>query len=335
MSDTNANFGATHDEPSVVMDIDPPDMTTHQPEAIHNQSEGFAPNVADNVMGTPLPDVAANASTTEVHGLVPVSDETTEPVVLPQDTEWIEDHAYQVVTVRAKHDPCLDKAKALAVVLLEHYYPADQGYRVEHAAFPLVQFGGWRTWIYPEDCYTATKRKSDNMKAGVKKNAEPVYETWAGNILADKFHRIFPEHIAGYVALNEVQYEDGSTGWAQHTYLAIMMDDLDTGYAILMLGPRFEFYDYHAKPAWEEKPWEHYLGPNPEDADYDPDLAAEDETSFFSHLGGGDVDSDAWIVDIRSKKPAETLAAVDKLFKSVVGRDVEYRDGYALPGPKI
>ena len=130
--------------------------------------------------------------------------------------------------VRAKHDPCLDKAKALAVVLLEHYYPADQGYRVEHAAFPLVQFGGWRTWIYPEDCYTATKRKSDNMKAGVKKNAEPVYETWAGNILADKFHRIFPEDIAGYVALNEVQYEDGSTGWAQHTYLAIMMDDLDT-----------------------------------------------------------------------------------------------------------
>ncbi|KAL5386705.1 hypothetical protein DPSP01_004069 [Paraphaeosphaeria sporulosa] len=99
MSDTNANFGATHDEPSVVMDIDPPDMTTHQPEAIHNQSEGFAPNVADSVMGTPIPDVAANASTTEVHGLVPVSDETTEPVVLPQDTEWIEDHAYQVVTV--------------------------------------------------------------------------------------------------------------------------------------------------------------------------------------------------------------------------------------------
>ncbi|KAL1601538.1 hypothetical protein SLS60_006453 [Paraconiothyrium brasiliense] len=277
----------------------------------------------------------------------------------------------RMTEVRAKHQPRLDLAKELAATLLKHYYPEEQGFRVEPVEFPLLQFGGWRTWIYPEDCYAATKRKADNMKAGLKKNPKPVYETWGGNIQADKFHRILPEHIAGYVVMSEVQYEDGSTGWAQHTYLAIMMDDLDTfehwvpeklmrpednfvslpradilndsmgrqadiaqGYAILLLGPRIEFYNYQAKPAWEEKPWEHYRGPSQNDLD-DPDSAAEEETSCFSHLDGGDVDNDSWVVDTRSKPPTETLAAVDRLFKSVVGRDVEYRDGYTLPGPKI
>ncbi|KAL5420242.1 hypothetical protein PMIN06_000234 [Paraphaeosphaeria minitans] len=413
MSDMNAISGATHNEPSELMDVGPPDMTAHQQDAIQKPSEEFAPIVVDSLMGTPTPDVAAEASSmNQVQVVVPVLGEATEPAVLPQYTESTENHEYQEVTdidsiqtlfasyaksfpapskigpkgfnyveyfdparmtnVRAKHSLRLEKAKALAVALLEHYYPMEQGYRIEPADFPLLQFGGWRTWIYPEDCYTTTKRKADNMKAGLKKNSRPIYETWTGNILADKFHRISPEHITGYVVLSEMQYEDGSTDWAQHTYLAIMMDDLDTfehwvpeklmgpdkafvsmpradilsdamgrqagvssGYAILMLGPRFEFYNYTAKPAWEEKPWEHYLRPDPDDAEPDPDPAAGDETSCFTHLGGGDVDSKAWVVDIRSKRPADTLAALDKLFKSVVGRDVEYRDGYALPGPMI
>jgi hypothetical protein len=277
-----------------------------------------------------------------------------------------------MTNVRAEHAPRLEKAKVLAAALLEHYYPKDQGYRVEPAEFPLLQFGGWRTWVYPENCYAATKRKGDHIKGRLKKNVKPMYETWGGNITADKFHRILPEHIAGYVVLSEVQYEDGSTGWAQHTYLAIMIDDLDTfehwvpeklmqpaknfvsmpradilndamgsqaglatAYAIIMLGPRFEFYNYQAKPAWEEKPWEYYLGPDPEDADHDANPSAEEETSCFSHLDGGNGDNDAWMVDIRSDRPAETLAAVDTLFKSVVGRDVEYRGGYTLPGPMI
>lgn len=426
----NVNFGAAHNEPSEMMDIDAPDMATHRLEDAPKVSQEYVFNVVDSVMGTPAPDVAANIFTTpQAQGFIPVSDKTAECAVPPQDLESTEDSSYPEVTdipfiqtcfasyaesfpapskigksirgvscwtgtyvclgpkgfnyvqyfdparmtrVRAKHAPRLEKAKALAVALLEHYYPKEQGYRVEPAEFPLLEFGGWRTWVYPEDCYTATKRKNDNMKSSVKKNAKPVYETWAGNVLADKFHRILPEHIAGYVVLSEVQYEDGSTDWEQHTYLAIMMDDLDTfehwvpeklmrpdkafvsmpradilndamgrqagvsnGYAILMLGPRFEFYNYTAKPAWEEKPWEHYLGPDPEHADYDPDPAAEEEMSCFSHLGGGEADSDAWVVDIRSKRPAQTLAAVEKLFKSVVGRDVEYRDGYSLPGPSI
>lgn len=278
----------------------------------------------------------------------------------------------RMTAVRQAHGPRLEKARTLAFTLLEHYYPTDQGFRIERAEFPLLDFGGWRTWIYPEDCYTATKRKADNLKAVLKKNAKPTYETWGGNIAADKFHRILPEHIAGFVVLNEVQYADGSTGWAQHTYLSILMDDLDTfehwvpekmmrpdrnfvsvpradilsdamgrqagvarGYAILMLGPRFEFYDYAAKPAWEEKPWEHYVSLDSGDAEHDPDPAADEETSCFSRLGGGDADSKAWVVDVRAKRPAEALAAVDRLFKSVVGRDIEYRGGYVLPGPKM
>lgn len=213
-----------------------------------------------------------------------------------------------MTAVRAKHGPRLEKAKHLAVALLEHYYPKEQGYRVEPVGFPLLQFSGWRTWVYPEDCYATAKRKADNLKAGLKKNPKPLYATWSGSINADKFHRIFAEHITGYVVLHKVQLEDGSMGRAQHTYLAIMMDDLDTyqhwvpekfmrpdknfisipradilsdamgrqadiakGYAIIMLGPRLEFYEYQAKSAWEEKPWEYYVGPDPgNDSDYDP-----------------------------------------------------------------
>ncbi|KAF2443681.1 hypothetical protein P171DRAFT_42444 [Karstenula rhodostoma CBS 690.94] len=413
MSDMNINFGTTHNGPSEMMDIDPPDMATHQPEDAQKASQEIAHELVDSVMGTPAPDGAAHTpSTPQVLDTTLDLDETTESLVPPQDLQSNEDPQYTEIThipsiqklfasyaksfpasseigpkgfnyakyfdpvrmtkVRAKHGSRLEKAKALAVALLEHYYPEGQGYRVEPAEFPLLQLGGWRTWIYPEDCYDAAEGKTDTIKAALKKNAKPVYDTFAGNIFADKFHQILPEHIAGYVVLSEVQYADGSTHWAQHTYLAIMMDDLDTfqhwvpeklmrtteefvsmpradilndamgrqagvssGYAILMLGPRFEFYNYQANPAWEEKSWEHNLGPDPEEADYDPDSAAEEGTSSFSHLGGGDVDSTAWVVDIRSKRSTESLAAVDTLFKSVVGRDVEYRDGYALPGPKI
>lgn len=277
---------------------------------------------------------------------------------------------------RAHHGSRLEKAKKLAIALLGYYYPKDQGYRVEPVEFPLLHFGGWRTWVFPEDCYAAPRRKSAKFKGPLKKKAVPVYETWGGNLNADKFHRILSEHITGYVVLNEVQYPDGSKGWAQHTYLAIMMDDLDTfqhwvpeelmspaenyismpradilndamgvqagishGYAIIMLGPRIEFYNYKAKPAWEEKPWEYYLGPNETDTDYVPDLkAGADEISCFSRLDSSNDDSEGWVVDVRSKPLAHTCDAVDSLFRRVIGRDVHYRNGlhpYFLPGPKI
>ncbi|KAJ4348023.1 uncharacterized protein N0V89_009395 [Didymosphaeria variabile] len=408
--DINSNM--TFNEPSEMMDIEQPSMGIHDADDAQKTTQEVAFDMIDSVMGTPAPDGTTDKySTPHVLLTRPVSDETPKSIPaqgldsthaeypevtdIPSIQELFASYATsfpapskignkgfdyvkyfdpaRMTKVRAKHQPRLDIAKELAATLLEHYYPEEQGYRVEPVQLPLSQFGGWRTWIYPEDCYAATKRKADNLKAGLKKNPKPVYETWGGNIQADKFHRILPEHIAGYVVLSEVQFEDGSTGWAQHTYLAIMMDDLDTfehwvpeklmrpeknfvsmpradvlsdsmgrqaeishGYAILMLGPRFEFYNYQAKPAWEEKPWEHYLGPDPEnDPDHDPDSAAEDQTSCFSHFDGRDVDNDSWVVDIRSKPPTETVAAVDRLFKSVVGRDVEYRDGYSLPGPKI
>lgn len=58
-----------------------------------------------------------------------------------------------------------------------------------------------------------------------------------------------------------------------------------------------------------------------------PGPEATEETSCFSHLGSGDLDNDAWMVDMRSESPPEVLTSVDKLFQSVVGRDVEYRSG--------
>ena len=217
----------------------------------------------------------------------------------------------------------------------------------------------------------------------MKKNVKPVYEPFSGNPNADKFHRIEPEHIAGYVVLSEVHYPGGGTGWAQHTYLAIMMDDLDTfehwvpesftsssmdfvslpradvmadalgaqagiaeGYAILMLGPRVEFYEYKAKPEWEERDRGYYLGPDLEDGEYVADRDAALETSCFSKLGGGgtereksdgkrgDLGDRSWAVDVREGSASQALGAVDSLFKSVVGRDVLYRGDTRCLGRK-
>lgn len=262
--------------------------------------------------------------------------------------------------VRDQHGPRLEMAKSLAEALLKYYYPENQGYRICPTNFPLVKLGGWRTWVYPENCYSAPRRKISSLVGPLKKNAKPVYDTFGGDLAADKFHRIDPEHITGYVVLNEVQYPDGSTGWAQHTYLAIMMDDLDTfqhwvpetqassskdfvslpradilndamgaqagiskGYAMIMLGPRIEFYNYNGKPEWEEKDWEYYTGPDPDVSNGDTAL----ETSCFSPLDG------TWAVDVRSFPPTQVFDAVDDLFRNVVERDVHYRDGYVLPGP--
>ncbi|KAF1979116.1 hypothetical protein BU23DRAFT_148387 [Bimuria novae-zelandiae CBS 107.79] len=274
--------------------------------------------------------------------------------------------------VRAQHGPRLEKGNELAFALLKYYYPEDQGYRVEPVDFPLLTPGGWRTWVYPEDCYTASRRKGSEMTGPLKKNIEPVYYWYVGNINADKFHRILPEHITGYVVLSQVEYPNGSTKWAQHTYLAITMDDLNTfehwvseefmtpaknyvsmpradilndamgaqagisnGYAILMLGSRIEFYDYQTKPKWVEKEWEHYIGPDP---DYVPeaDTEAQDEETFcFTHLGSAADGGGAWAVDIRSRAPPKTFHAVDTIFRRVAVRDVHYRGGYSLPRPQI
>lgn len=284
---------------------------------------------------------------------------------------------------RVRHGPRLEKAKELAIALLGYYYPEEQGFKVQPVDFPLVKPGGWRTWVYPEECYNAPRRKVAGMKGSLKKNIKPIYEPFSGNINADKFHRIEPKHITGYVVLSEVQYPDGSMEWAQHTYLAIMMDDLDTfehwvpehftsskmefvsmprvdimndalgvqagileGYAILMLGPRIEFYNYQAKPEWEEKDWDYYIGPDPEDVDYVPDPEAALETSCFSRLGNsvadcekidinrGDFGDRSWAVDVREGSPTRVFDAVDSLWRNVVGRDVHYRGGYSLPGPQ-
>ena len=274
-------------------------------------------------------------------------------------------HPMRMDAVRAQHGPRMDEAKKLAVALLKYYYPEDQGFRVCPTDFPLVKLGGWRTWIYPENCYGAPRRKLTGLVGPLKKNAKPVYSTF-GNLWTDNFHRIAPEHITGYVVLSEVEYPDGSKGWVQHTYLAIMMDDLDTfqhwvpethasssnvfvsmpradilndamsvqaeildGYAIIMLGPRIEFYKYYGKPEWEEKDWGYYMGSDWDDSSQSSRADASLETSCFSRLGN------VWAVDVRSGPSAQTFDAVDDLFRNVASRDVHYREGYVLPGPRV
>lgn len=270
----------------------------------------------------------------------------------------------------------LGEAKKLALAILEHYYPADQGFCVMPVDRNPMFEGGQQFWIFPENCYQsetrmehmkANKSKKKQKKQAVpepelavvsdqklKPNSRPVYQPYNIN------YRILPENITGYVVLSNVP-QDGEDEkfepmmeWVQHTYLAILMDDLETfahwvpdrlqnsektfvtnpradilsdamgyqanieiGHAMILLGPRLEVYDYHAKPVWQEPR-----------SDSDDDIASLYALSTcFSQLDGD------WFVDLRSGGPDQTLEAVHQLFKRVIHRDVIYRNGRELEGP--
>jgi hypothetical protein len=110
--------------------------------------------------------------------------------------------------------------------------------------------------------------------------------------------------------------------------MSVQAEILD-GYAIIMLGPRVEFYKYYGKPEWEEKDWGYYMGSDWDDSSQSSRADASLETSCFSRLGN------VWAVDVRSGPSAQTFDAVDDLFRNVASRDVHYREGYVLPGPRV
>lgn len=214
----------------------------------------------------------------------------------------------------------MTRAQALAVAMLEHYYPKNQGFTVEPCTFNVMAAHGWAFWLHPEPTGAAT-----GPGAAHKKKAASTAPQW--EMFSAKYHRILPERIAGYVVYQEhtVIDKDGNEYLQDypHTYLGIMMDDLQTfnnwvpdrnstggvsipraellsyslgvqakirhGYGILLLGPRIEFYDYN-----------------------------NDAQSAMSRIK-----SENWAIDMRY----QTLSMVNVVFKGINERTIIYQDG--------
>ncbi|KAF2121265.1 hypothetical protein BDV96DRAFT_594479 [Lophiotrema nucula] len=156
----------------------------------------------------------------------------------------------------------VDRGKAMALNLLEHYFPLSQGFRVVPHSFNIMAKEGW----------------SLQCKKGM-------------------FHRIPQENIAGFCVQKVYDVPtataDGTleAKWFPHSYLALMVDDLSTyetwlsdrqgtvhrgdilafsfgftaeillGVGILIVGDHIEFYkyDHNGKDNKEMAPWG---GPN-------------------------------------------------------------------------
>ncbi|KAF1844719.1 uncharacterized protein K460DRAFT_354606 [Cucurbitaria berberidis CBS 394.84] len=138
-------------------------------------------------------------------------------------------------------------AKALAFVLLKHYYPS-QDYVIEPSAlgpvakrqmnFIKVADDGSDVWQdLPAKKPAKKGKKKGSLTKKQKEAAEIVAKTdeynhglrYVSNL---QWVRIEPEDIAGFVVLRKVKNTDKETGigkdeYRPHTYLAIMIDNFD------------------------------------------------------------------------------------------------------------
>ncbi|PVI03891.1 hypothetical protein DM02DRAFT_213069 [Periconia macrospinosa] len=138
----------------------------------------------------------------------------------------------------------LQRAKDLALALLQHYYPKSQGFTVEPTEPLNIARHGWNFWLAPHD-YNPQDKKSKL----------PTYHS----PFEDKQHHIRPEHITSFRVVSEQEfYNDSDDATAnpeehddlnrdqvsadtgppkqrpttkkpvEHTYLTILLDDLST-----------------------------------------------------------------------------------------------------------
>jgi hypothetical protein len=178
----------------------------------------------------------------------------------------------------------MEHAKALALALLQHYYPESQGYMVRPSSLGPIAKHGMNSLLKGNDGsdpdFNLLPPKKDSKKGKKKKptkkqeQAESArqFNHWWPLTVAMNWHVIEPEDIAGFEVLKSTAIAGAENEYVPYTYLAIMIDDLETfssfaatndvhrgdiltdvlcrtqkiqsGYGILLFGTRLEFYDF-------------------------------------------------------------------------------------------
>jgi hypothetical protein len=185
-------------------------------------------------------------------------------------------------STRMEHAKAL--ALALALALLQHYYPESQGYMVRPSSLGQIAKHGMNFLRKGNDGsdphFNLLPPKKDSKKGKKKKptkkqeQAESArqFNHWWPLTVAMNWHVIEPKDIAGLEVLKRTTIAGAENEHVPYTYLAIMIDDLETfpsfaatydvhrgdiltdvlcrtqkiqsGYGILLFGTRLEFYGF-------------------------------------------------------------------------------------------
>jgi hypothetical protein len=223
-------------------------------------------------------------------------------------------------------------------------YPKDQGFVTASVTFDTMAKYGWNFLMEKKKVVAAAKKnKMPLVRVDPAFDHPAVIKRWG---TGQYYYEIAAENITGFAVWSTLDFEEPDGNMCRksvpHTFAGIMMDDLKTfdqwipddklprgkktmtnarvellsfslghdadikdGYGIIMLGPRIEVYNYKQEP-WVPK---------------ETEKEEEDEDERYNPFSR--VDAKAWYVDVR----VGDLVDVDRLFKRVCGRDVEYRDG--------
>jgi hypothetical protein len=236
-------------------------------------------------------------------------------------------------------------AKCLALALLQHYYPKNEGYFIRPSHLGPVAKHGLNFMTRGQDgrdpvfkaLLPLKKAKVKISKTEiVKRETKRQYKHNSAFYLTVEWHFIEPEDITGFEVLKKTTVLNGDIKEEQYlpyTYLAIMIDDLKnfsfaevndvhrgdlltdvlchgqhirTGYGVLVFGTRLEFYDFD----------------NGEDSRASTNPATNSSISVNEPYVtlSKNVDGEDLVVDMRKMK----LELVDAMFKEVVAKKVEY-----------
>ena len=137
----------------------------------------------------------------------------------------------------------MQHGKALAFILLTHYYPTSQGYTVEPSSLGPIVKHGLNFMIAsefglnsinpppPKKPLKKGKKKGNNTHRGHANFSEEAYV--ARNVFNLDWDWIRPEDIAAFIVMRNVKLVDQNTGTVTdekrpYTYLAIIIDDLES-----------------------------------------------------------------------------------------------------------
>jgi hypothetical protein len=138
----------------------------------------------------------------------------------------------------------MEHAKALALALLQHYYPIHEGFLIQPSALgPMTRHGinfmlkaddgssPSFTDLPPKKGSKKTKRKLTKAQTEKQRLAE-VHKRFIHYwplVTSLKWHTIEPDDIAGFHVMKKAAVNDVDQGeYRPHTYLAILIDDLQT-----------------------------------------------------------------------------------------------------------
>ncbi|KAJ4369793.1 hypothetical protein N0V83_005557 [Neocucurbitaria cava] len=247
----------------------------------------------------------------------------------------------------------MEHAKALALALLTHYYPASEDFIVEPSSLgPVAKHG--MNFLHVADEAPAIQKNllaKKLAKKGKKKAIPKSRKKEPAKVHEDHWDWIKPEDIAGFVVARKAKIVDKETGVVTykhrpHTYLAIMIDTFDElprfskenithradaltdalcriakiqhGYGILIYGPRIEFYEYDAG-----KPWIYYES----DDDDGEDEVQDIEPVMRLMSTEARIDEDL-AMDMRTA----SLWMVEDAFELVAALEVTYADDVVVLG---